>query len=86
MRLLANRYIRRFMLTVTAALMVYALAIQLCSGKFSLSVLLISLAASGIILFFCIRYFKKQDSIIESANKKITRFLSELLSVKSTMK
>lgn len=76
MRILANHAIRRFMLTVTALLLLYALAIQFFSGHFSLSLLLLSLAASGVILLFCIRYFKKQDSIIEEANEQITRFLS----------
>lgn len=76
MRLLANRTIRRLLLAVTAVLLLYALAIQLFSGHFTLSLLLLSLAASGVILLFCIRYFKKQDSIIEEANDQITRFLS----------
>lgn len=76
MRLLANRYIRRLLLAVTAALLLYAFAMQLLNGHFSLSLLLLSLAASGLILILCIRYFKKQDSIIEEANDQITRFLS----------
>ena len=41
-----------------------------------LTLLLISLAASGAILIFCILYFKKQDSIIENVRNQITRFLS----------
>ena len=76
MRLFANRTIRSLLLTVTGVLLVYALAIQFFSGHFSLSLLLLSLTASGAILIFCIRYFKKQDSIIENASDKITRFLS----------
>ena len=76
MRLLVNRTIRRLLLTVTAVLLLYALAIQFFSGRFSLPLLLLSLAASGVILIFCIRYFKKQDSVIEDANNQITRFLS----------
>ena len=76
MRLLANRTIRRLLLTVTVVLLLYAFAIQFLSGHFSLSLLILSLAASGVILLFCIRYFKKQDSVIEDANDQITRFLS----------
>lgn len=76
MRLFANRAIRSLMLAVTAVLLLYALAIQFLSPHFSLSLLLLSLAATGAILFFCIRYFKKQDSILENANDRITRFLS----------
>lgn len=76
MRLLANRTIRRLLLTVTAVLLLYALTIQLFCEQFSLSLLLLSFAASGAILIFCIRYFKKQDSILENAKNQITRFLS----------
>lgn len=76
MRLFANRTIRRLLLAVTAVLLLYALAIQFLSGHFSLSLLLLSLAASGMILIFCIRYFKKQDSMMENAVNQITRFLS----------
>lgn len=56
--------------------LLYALAIQFLSLHFSLSLLLLSLAASGVILILCIRYFKKQDSIMEDANDQITRILS----------
>ena len=76
MRLFANRTTRRLLLAVTAVLLLYALAIQFLSLHFSLSLLLLSLAASGVILILCIRYFKKQDSIIEDANDQITRILS----------
>ena len=76
MRLFANRHIRRLMHAVTAALLLYALAIQLLGGQFSLSLLLLSLAASAAILLSCIFWFKKQDSILEDANNQITRFLS----------
>ena len=76
MRLFANRTTRRLLLAVTAVLLLYALAIQFLSLHFSLSLLLLSLAASGVILILCIRYFKKQDSIMEDANDQITRILS----------
>ena len=76
MRIFANRYIRRLMMAVTGVLLLYALAAQLLCGHFSLSLLLLSLAASGTILILCIRYFKKQDSILENAAKQVTRFLS----------
>ncbi len=76
MRLLANRYIRRFLLAVAAVLLVYALAIQFFSGRFSISLLLLSFAAAGALLTICICYFKKQDTIIEQAKNQITQFLS----------
>lgn len=58
MRLFANRYIRRLMLTVTAVLLLYTFAMQLLGGHFSLSLLLLSLAASGVIVILCIRYVR----------------------------
>ena len=76
LRLFANKYICRLLWTITGVLVLYVLAIQFISGRFSIPLLLLSLAASGTILLLCIHYFRKQDSILEDANDKITRFLS----------
>lgn len=76
MRIFASRRSRRFLISVAAALVVYAVLMQLFCGKFSLSLLILSLAASAVILTVCVLYLKRQDRIIEEAAKKVDGFLS----------
>ena len=76
MRLFAERRIRSLLLSLAAVLFVYALLIQLLSGKFSLSLFISSLAASVGIFLLCLRYFKKQDKLLENAVCSLDRFLA----------
>lgn len=76
MRIFADRRACRLLLSVAAVLAVYAALIRLFCGAFSLRLLLLSAAASVLILSLCFVYLKRQDSLLEDAARRVNRFLS----------
>lgn len=79
MRILANRYIRRLLLSVTVVSAVFTILLELIVyikyGDFSLFLLCISLIEGTLIMMLCIRYFKKEDEILSDAALRVNRFL-----------
>lgn len=75
MRIFADRHTRSFMLSVAAALVIYAVMVQLLGG-FSARLLILSLAFSTGVLLLSIGYLAKRDRLIDRAARSIEEFLA----------
>ncbi len=80
MRIFANREIKSFFFIIMSVMAAFILLSQglewFLYRKISLPLLLFSLAALCCIMAACIRYFNREDKLIENAVSQIDRFLS----------
>lgn len=80
MRILADRRIRRLMVSLTGVLLGFGALLQaglyLGCGRMSAGAAALSLGMTAAVLLLCLAYFRRQDEMLEDAVNQTARFLS----------
>ncbi len=78
MKIFTNKYIKNLFLALSVCFAAYVLfaVIFMVLGFGSAAVFILSIVFSAAALFICLRYFTRQNKIIEDAALKITQYLS----------
>ena len=80
MKIFADKDIKHFFLTVLVILAMFLIlaegSVWLLSREFSLLLLIVSLLTTGAIWAACLRYFSRQNSLIEQAVSQINNYLA----------